>query len=256
MSSAAALLAIDCSTDRLCLAACAGVQQAFYEGPGSAAASDTLLPQAESLLRQLGLAWAELDSVAFARGPGAFTGLRAACAVAQGLGYGLQRPLLPIDSLAIVAEAACPAARAPDDGDEIGVAVDARMGEVYAARYRCVDGGWLADDAPALWSPAILAAAWTSRPPPRWAGNGLGLLLEQPEAWPAETCAALRAAATLAKGGAPQAQRPPALLRLAQRAWARQAFVAAADALPLYIRDKVALTSAERLSARPDAAPP
>ena len=79
----------------------------------------------------------DLDAIAFGAGPGAFTGLRTACSVAQGLAFGATLPVLAVDSLMVVAEAAREAADAGDGSGpfDVHVAMDARMDEIYAAAY-------------------------------------------------------------------------------------------------------------------------
>ncbi len=206
--------------------------------PGGAAASATLLPQVHALLGRAGLALADLDVIAFGRGPGAFTGLRTACAVAQGLGFGLGKPLLPVDSLLIVAEDALEQAGAGAAAFDVGVAMDARMDEVYAARYRWHDGRWQVLQPPALFSLPGLAAAWSGQRLDAVAGSAL---------------AAFGGRLVLPGGAARLAQeadRAGALLRLAVRAAQAGEGIDAAAALPLYLRDKVAQTTAERESLR------
>jgi tRNA threonylcarbamoyladenosine biosynthesis protein TsaB len=107
----------------------------------SAAASASLLPTIEAHLL---LAGPPLPSavIGFGHGPGAFTGLRTSCAVAQGLAFGLGCPVLPIDSLLIVAEQARRQQAPGADDLDVGVVMDARMGETYAARYRWCGGAW------------------------------------------------------------------------------------------------------------------
>jgi tRNA threonylcarbamoyladenosine biosynthesis protein TsaB len=200
--------------------------------PGGALASATLLPCIESLLAEAGVAWAAVDGIGYGRGPGAFTGLRTACAVAQGLGFALGRPVLPVDSLLIVAEDARLQAGA-EDGFELWVAMDARMGEVYAGAYRRAGGHWQCRSAPALYTLDALHRAWAAAPPAAVAGSALAAFGERlatgaAACWPCE------------------ADRAGALLRCTQALWSAGAGVDAAAALPLYLRDKVALTTAER----------
>jgi tRNA threonylcarbamoyladenosine biosynthesis protein TsaB len=183
------------------------------------------------LLGRAGLALAELDGVAFGRGPGAFTGLRTACSVAQGLAFGAGLPVLPIDSLALIAEDAW--ARHGEAARQVWVAMDARMDEAYAAAYRRTDDGWMAVRAPALWPVAALAAAWRSDPPHCVAGSALEAFAER-----LPSGAALRATASH--------DRAAALASLSRSAWRHGQALDAALALPLYLRDKVALTTAER----------
>ena len=94
------LLAFDTSTEALSVAVRRGDRVLSRSGPGGAQASSSLIPLIQDLLAEAGLALAELDAIAFGRGPGSFTGLRTACSVAQGLGFGAGVPLLPVDTLA------------------------------------------------------------------------------------------------------------------------------------------------------------
>lgn len=220
------LLALDSSTETMALALVRPGDSLLFEAAGGAQASARMLPELRALLARAGLALADLDAIAFGQGPGAFTGLRTACAVAQGLAFGLDRPVLPIDSLMLVAEDA----RAQGAGDDVWVAMDARIGEVYAAHYRWAGDAWQVVSAPALYAPAALTSHWGQ--PAAVAGTALTeyaqALGPQPRAWPQ-----------------PQS-RAAALGRLALAAWQRGAARDAAEALPVYVRDKVALTTAER----------
>ncbi len=238
------LLAIETSTDTLSVALGSGVPGGRvwqHSGPGAAQASATLLPLVRDLLTQAGWTLASLDAVVFGRGPGSFTGLRTACAVAQGLAYGARPeglPVLPVDTLLALAEEARSA------GEERGEAVpgaivallDARMGELYVAPFACGADG-LRPLAPArLCAPDDLAAYLQQALPagvtPLLAGNALQAYPEQ-----------LTAVRGVHVGALPTAT---ALLRLAPQLLARGDAVAARDALPLYVRDKVARTTAER----------
>lgn len=232
-SEGAHLLALDTSTERLAVAVVAGERQWCALEQGGPRASQRLLPLAFELMASAGIEPAALDAVAFGRGPGAFTGLRTACSVAQGLGLGLHRPLLPIDSLALVAEEA----RMRHGIESLWVAVDARMDEVYAGEYAWRGGAWHAVSAPALWTLAALLARWREVPPAALGGSALAAFGDRLVAG-----AALRV---------PELgdERAEALARLARAAWARGEGIDAAQALPLYLRDKVALTTAERAAA-------
>ncbi|MFT3817963.1 MAG: tRNA (adenosine(37)-N6)-threonylcarbamoyltransferase complex dimerization subunit type 1 TsaB [Rubrivivax sp.] len=235
------LLAFDTSTESMALAVQTEAGRWVDNAPGGAQASARLLPAAEALLQRAGRRVQDVAAIAFGRGPGAFTGLRTSCAVAQGLAFGLGCPVLPVDSLLLVAEQARRAAGADaGDGFELAVAMDARMGEIYAGRYRHHDGtGWAALQPPALWAPEDLAEAWGRAPPPRVAGSAVPLFGPALAAlWPAPQ--------RLDVGS----DRASALIELADRAWSAGAGVDAAQALPLYLRDKVAQTTAERAAAR------
>lgn len=220
------LLALDSSTDTMALALVTPEQTKVFEAAGGAQASARLLPEIRALLAGAGVAMDDLDAIAFGQGPGAFTGLRTACAVAQGLAFGLGKPVLAVDSLMLVAEDA----RAQGAGDDVWVAMDARIGEIYAARYRWAGGAWQVIEAPALYAPDALAAHWGQ--PAAVAGTAL-----------TEYAAAL---GTLANAWPQARSRAAALAALAQAAWQRGETLDAADALPVYVRDKVALTTAER----------
>ena len=93
--------------------------------------SRRILVMANDLLQSAGLRAVQLDAVAFGRGPGAFTGLRIAAGVAQGLAFGADRPLVPVSSLAALAQ------RAAEDHDckQVVAALDARMNEIYTGRF-------------------------------------------------------------------------------------------------------------------------
>lgn len=236
-TSPATVLALDCSTERLAIGLATPEGSWLHEGEGGAAASAQLLPRVHELLARAGIGFAALEAIAFGRGPGAFTGLRTACAVAQGLGFALGRPLVPVDSLLVVAEDArrqlgedtAPAGRV------FAVAMDARMDEAYAGIWRHAPDGWLALEAPALLGLPALQSAWA-----RHAG-AIDVLCGS-----ALSAFGGRVAWPVADARPAEAGRAQALLGLACAAWARREAVDAAAALPLYLRDKVALTTAER----------
>lgn len=206
------------------------------DAAGGAQASATLLPTVQALLLEAGVALADVDAIAFGRGPGAFTGVRTACAVAQGLAFGLGCAVLPVDTTLVVAEDARwrAAARAADWS--VWALLDARMGELYAAHYRWHGGRWSTLCTPMLATPVALSLAWAESPPRAVAGAALHAFgaalalhgaLAVPDAEPAADALLRVAAADLAAGGG----------------------LDAALALPLYVRDKVAQTMAERAAA-------
>jgi len=229
----ATLIAFDTATERMTIALRHGDRVVAHEGEGGARASATLLPAILAMLGEAGIAVADLDAIAFGRGPGAFTGLRTACSVAQGLAFGAGKRVLPIDSLLAVAEDA----RGDATALRLWALVDARMDQIYAAEYEYDAGRWTTRVAPFLTDCEALAGRWQDAPPSLVAGNALAVFgARLPTGG-----AALRGAA------APSAL---ALLRLAEQGWADGAAVDPALALPLYVRDKVADTEAERASLR------
>ena len=133
-------LAFDTSTDVLSVAVTDGTRVWQHTGPGGAKASTTLIPVILALLAESGLALGDLQAIAFGRGPGSFTGLRTACAVAQGLAFGANGgagiPVLPIDTLMALAEEA----RVQKESPHITALLDARMDEMYVQRYACSEG--------------------------------------------------------------------------------------------------------------------
>lgn len=228
----AACLAFDSATEHLSIALQVGERVWSCEPAGGAQASSTLIPGVMGLLAQAGIGLRDLDAIAYGRGPGAFTGLRTACSVAQGLAFGANKPVLPIDTLLTVAEDARQSAEG-DALDDVWVAMDARMDEIYAAHAVHASGGWRWETAPCLCTPEQLNAWWHEAAPRAVAGTALTAFGER------LVCGAAQRL--------PQAlPRARAMLPLAAALWAQGGAVPAAQALPLYVRDKVAQTMAER----------
>ena len=105
--------------------------------------AELALPWAEALLAEAGVAKAQLDAIAVGCGPGAFTGVRLGISIAQGIALALDRPALPVSTLAALALRAAPLGAAA--GDRVFAAIDARMREVYVAGFAlaAMDGGFL-----------------------------------------------------------------------------------------------------------------
>ena len=242
------LLAFDTSTDRLSIAVTDGVRVWQHGGPGGAQASTTLVPAILALLAESGLGLDALDAIAFGRGPGSFTGLRTACAVAQGLAFGAKHgagiPVLPIDTLMAVAEEARyqEAGRSGMPGDavfRVTALLDARMDEMYVQSYEFNSGLCTSTMDCELIRPENLVLG----PSLHWlAGNVFQVYADR---LPAALAAFPRVEAL------PTA---PAMLRLAPALVAAGHCVEAALALPIYVRDKVALTTEERAQAKSDKA--
>jgi tRNA threonylcarbamoyladenosine biosynthesis protein TsaB len=234
-------LAFDTSTERLSVGVAVGAQQWLHEGPGAAQSSATLIPAALDLLAQAGVSLHALDAIVFGRGPGSFTGLRTACAVAQGLAVGANRPVLPVDTLLAVAEEAAHtrAAQGLPVPERLSALMDARMDEVYVQDFLRSEGHWQAQTACRLAAPEALAFAADA--PRLLAGNVFEVYAARLPTLPA-SCGVQRALPTAA-----------ALLRLAPGLLARGLAVPAHQALPLYVRDKVAQTTEERMAAKASA---
>jgi tRNA threonylcarbamoyladenosine biosynthesis protein TsaB len=225
------MLALDGATEQIALALIApSGEQLARELAGGATASASLVPAIMALLSEAGITPAQLDCIGFGQGPGAFTGLRGVCAVTQGLALGWQLPVRALDSLLIVVEEAC--FRQAGGAAHWGAVVDARMAELYAARYRRrQDGGWTTVEQPGLWRPEALRQHWQGEAQPEaLAGNGLAMLGH--------------GGSTQTPAGGARAAALGRLLR--QAALAGAPLLDAAQALPVYVRDKVALTTSER----------
>ena len=228
-------LAFDTSTDVMSIAVTDGERVCGHTGPGGARASTTLIPAILELLAESGFLLADLDAIAFGRGPGSFTGLRTACAVAQGLAFGTGIKVLPIDTLMAVAEEARfqQAVAATDMAPlHITTLLDARMDEMYVQRFQFVGKHCTAADACELIRPENLAAhLGNDAADCLLAGNVFNVYAGR---LPIFThCVQVLPTAT-------------ALLRLAPALASSGHCVDAALALPLYVRDKVALTTKER----------
>lgn len=246
------LLALETSSSRCGVALLRAVdgrlEVSTREHEGSQEHAERLLPMANELLAASGLAPSALHAVAFGQGPGGFTGLRVACGVAQGMGLGLGIPVLPVVSHQAVAAQVADAT----PSDAIVVALDARMNEVYLAVYRPVAAGEGESGWEALQPPLLIAAAevvpWTEHHLPAWsaqAGQSLNLVLAG-DAWDAYAADMAHPAAWRR---AADAQRPEAasVARLARLGWLRGEALPPEQAAPLYVRDKVAFTTAERM---------
>ncbi|MEO8120218.1 MAG: tRNA (adenosine(37)-N6)-threonylcarbamoyltransferase complex dimerization subunit type 1 TsaB [Rhodoferax sp.] len=248
------LLAFDTSTDLMSIAvqrtvdstgqALAPPQVWQHTGTGGAQTSAHLIPTIQQLMAQAGLQFGQLDAIVFGCGPGSFTGLRTACAVAQGLAFGVNVPVLPVDTLLSVAEEARWQHAVALATYQVMALLDARMDEMYAGSYFYDSGVWRQIGGYSLIYPEDLVY----QPGSVLAGNvfaAYGARLPGPAgAPPAPAEAGAGASAVTPRIHAlPSAS---AMLRLAPALLAAGAAVRADQALPRYIRDKVAKTTVER----------
>jgi len=186
--------------------------------------AEQLLPMVDSVLSEGGIVLSALDAIAFGRGPGGFTGVRLAASVAQGLAFGAQVGVVPISDLAAVAQRVI---QLNSSVRRVLVANDARMKEVYWATFE-VDGALTSGEE------HVSAAAEVQLPPGRggaWAAAGRGLL-----AWPALAERCRTAGAELHADLLPRASE---VLMLARIAVAAGQILDPAEALPVYVRDRV-----------------
>ncbi|HLV78298.1 MAG TPA: tRNA (adenosine(37)-N6)-threonylcarbamoyltransferase complex dimerization subunit type 1 TsaB [Marinobacter sp.] len=188
-----------------------------------------LMPMVRELLAEEGLVPADLDALAFARGPGSFTGLRIATGVIQGLAWGLDIPVVPVSSLTAVALQAMDKYQLTE-GARIVVAFDARMDEVYLGTYEC-RSGW----------PIPLSEERVCPP------EAVGLGRSDGENWLAAGsgwayAARMPAAVTAAVSATDESLVPRAVevARLAEYDYRQGRAVRADQAQPVYVRDEVA----------------
>jgi len=242
-------LAIETSTELLSLAI-ASTQGDTSEvwthtSEGGAKSSLLAVPEIVRLMERAHMGFADLTAIVFGKGPGSFTGLRTACSVAQGLAFGAGLPVLPIDTLLAVAEDARyqnaqlhqpqtqQQVKLPEETQRFFVAMDARMDQVYTAAYEW-RSAWQCVQTPSVCSPEniCIPADWNELAFTT-VGNASDLFATR---W-------LKALSIKHMHAMPTAQ---ALLRLSPAAFEQGLAVPPEDALPLYIRDKVAQTTLER----------
>lgn len=221
------ILAIETSSELASCALLRGDAVLSRSSTGVRTHSQSILPMVQELLAEAGIALRDCDAIAYGSGPGSFTGVRTACGIAQGLAFGANLPVVPVVTL----DAMALACRQAHGVQQVLTVLDARMGEVYWAQY-AFDDGLRTVIAPALSAPAgVLPQGDVAA-----CGNGFAAY--------AEALAALPCAA-----GADASIMPHAVQvgQLARVAFAAGQFVCAAEAQPLYLRNKIAYTSAERL---------
>lgn len=218
------ILALETATDPGSVALWLDGRVVARDCPAELSNSASLLPVAQALLEEEGLAFAELDGIAFGMGPGSFTGLRVSCGVAQGLAVARELPLLGVGTLDAMALAA--------GGERVIVALDARMGEVY---HGCFVDGALQGEIGVCPPESVPLPAL-----PGWLACGNGL-----SAYPALR---ERLAGTVSEWKPEILPHAGFVARLAGPRLERGERVDPADAAPLYVRDKVAKTVAERLA--------
>lgn len=230
------LLALDTSTEVLSLALQVGDKTFTHSQLAGNASSQLILPHIQVLFDSANVKLDDLNGIAFGSGPGAFTGVRIACGVAQGLGFGANLPVVGVNTLLALAEAS---------GEENVIAcLDARMGEIYHAAFQKHENTWYEtlettvtkpEASPQLASRAsqmmMHEKAWVG------VGSGWGVYGEILSNIYMQHLSKIMAEIT------PTAE---AILRLATPIFAAGLAKPASEAAPMYIRNRVALTSAER----------
>jgi tRNA threonylcarbamoyladenosine biosynthesis protein TsaB len=226
------ILVLETSTEWCSVAVGDGVRWRARDELAGQAHSERALVLCDALLAEAGWTVGGLDGIAFGAGPGSFTGIRIACGLAQGLAVAADLPVLPVPTLEALAQAAWTGGA----HSRVIACLDARMREVYVAAYARDGAAWRE-----IAAPAVLAPDAVDRPPGAgWFGAGSGF-----RAYPA--LAARLALAAFDGAARPTAQ---AVGELALPRFAAGAGLSAADALPIYVRHRVALTTAEREAGR------
>jgi tRNA threonylcarbamoyladenosine biosynthesis protein TsaB len=221
------ILAIDSSTELASVCFTDGdrwIERTEHAGQRHSA---VIMDHVQAVLAEAGAGPAALDEVAFGAGPGSFTGLRIACGIAQGIGYGARVPVRAVSSLLAVAQAS--------RLSPVIAAIDARMNEIYWAAYRRDGDRWTEIVGPTASSAAALVLPALPAHEGHWngAGNAFSRFVTLAAAMPATATidasveVTARAIAELALGGHGDCDE-------------------AQHAMPVYIRDKVAYTAAER----------
>ncbi len=221
------LLALDTSTETASVALLRDGEVEQRVEHGGRNHGERLLPMVDELLAQAGVRLADLDAIAFGRGPGGFTGVRLCASVVQGLAFGAGLPVVPVSTLRAVAQSAFEQDAA---AQRVLVCNDARMGEVYWAWFErgsdglAVAAGAEAVSAPeqpgleAAGSPTAIGAGRGFAVHPQLAVSARGLARLLAEVWPSAA----------------------AIARLAVPEVAAGRVLSAAAALPVYVRDRVA----------------
>lgn len=220
------LLAVETSTE-LCSVALLRESDLFVEevhAPNQHA--ERLMPLVAKVFERARLSPRSMDAFAFGQGPGSFTGIRIACGVVQGLALGAAKPVIAVPSLLVLAEQA--------NESRVIVALDARLGEAWLAAYSRMGGDWQEVIEPVL----AKEGALPSLPGHTWVATGSGF-----DAFSWLRSAYARSVSHRIEGDLPRAG---SVVRIAARRLARGEVLAPDEAAPLYLREKVALTTTER----------
>ena len=226
-NAAVKILALDTSTDLCSVALLDQNQVDARDVIAGQRNSELLLPMVDGLLRDHGLTVNQVDAIAFGSGPGSFTGLRIACGVAQCMAFGAGVPIVAVGTLLALAEASL--------AERAVCCLDARMGEVYHAAYEKSGDDWTEIDAPGLYKPFQVPPLTGAQ----WTGCGSGFAVHGDALRAVYAASVDRVAADLV----PHARQ---IASVAARQVAAGRTLDAALAVPIYVRDKVALRVDER----------
>lgn len=221
------ILAFETSTEQCSVSLLTGENVRSVDEQAGQKHSALLLPMIDSLLCDAGLNVSELDAIAFGAGPGSFTGLRISCGVAQGLAFAVDGRCIAVSSLQALAEAS--------GGARVVACIDARMGQVYHAAYQRNGAGWQEVLPPSLCHPGDLPQL----PGEDWLGCGSGF-----DRYRQIMDAAYLARVEEIRTGLVPHAREIALLGAHELELGHS--VPSTEAIPVYVRNKVALTMKEQ----------
>ncbi len=235
------IVAIETSTEHCSVALSYQGKRSTLRAQGVRQHAELVLPMLAKLLAEYGLTRSAIDVIGYGRGPGAFTGVRLAVAVAQGLGFALDRPTFGVSSLQACASAALEASQMDIDAQLVAI-IDARMGECYVAAFQSSKfAAPILQGEECLLTPEAFSAWLDGRESSShvFVGNGLAVLS-------AEIFARYPHARYL-PDIRPDAE---AIAKLTEIGFAAKLAVPAKFAQPAYVRDKVADTIIERAQKR------
>lgn len=216
------ILALESATESCSVALLDGTQVHVRSQLAPREHAALLLPMVQDLLAEGEITLSMLDAIAFGRGPGSFTGVRIAASVTQGLAFAADLPVLPISTLAALAQGALRELGA----QQVAAAIDARMGEVYWGLYHAHDGVMVLQGEEGVSAPDLVPAPSAAG----YVGYGSG--------W-ATYATALAQRCDIQSWQGERFPQAADLLPLAVAAWQSGQAVSAAQAQPVYLRDKV-----------------
>jgi tRNA threonylcarbamoyladenosine biosynthesis protein TsaB len=225
------LLAIDTSMDFCSVAASRGGRIFSRHEQAAQRQAEMILGMVEAVLAEARLALADIGGIAYGAGPGSFTGLRIACGVTQGLALARGIGVIGVGTLLALAEEAAGELSC----EKVIACLDAHMGEVYHAAYRKEASGWQEILAPGVYKPEAAPSVSGGG----WIGCGSGFAVHGARL-------ASRYEAQLSAVRPEFAPTARSVLRLAAPRFAAGEAMDAAAAVPVYLRDKVALKTSER----------
>jgi tRNA threonylcarbamoyladenosine biosynthesis protein TsaB len=229
------ILSIDSAATLCSVAAQSSEKRVFRESKAGEKHTEVILGMIRQAADELGLSLSGVDAVAFGAGPGAFTGLRVSCGIAQGIAWALNKPLIPVGNLEALAFASLDMLQ---EGQKILAAVDARMQECYYALYEKREGGLVELTAPSLIRPSEIAAEFHRNKAAKFCGNA-ALAYSDEITLPSD---AVIGSLTVADA--------EMILNLALVRYSQGKTVSPEEAHPLYVRNHVAMTIDERKAAK------